>query len=298
MPDQIKKVEQFYKYDLRIKDSMLDIAPKPEYQFQEKKYRNLILNAVKIYKVYLIDMIRCLNLGDDYIDMISIKLDNMIDYLSQDLHYTALRDFYKNFIADMNKDLIDSVNTECKGHYLLNNAYGLLKKSKTINEMLHVLHSYLLNHEQLYDRMPVIEEDREGIKYIRLTGVDNEISRAVYTSVSNGIDSNMIDILSLEDRMIMMFRDLGHALSIEIEYDIDRNYARVNYFIPKVCNIDMIKVLKGIRNYNEKYAKGSFETTVDDLVSDLYGFLRKVPTDADMPSFNGQYRKENQSKAM
>lgn len=36
MPDQIKKVEQFYKYDLRIKDSMLDIAPKPEYQFQEK----------------------------------------------------------------------------------------------------------------------------------------------------------------------------------------------------------------------------------------------------------------------
>ena len=41
-----------------------------------------------------------------------------------------------------------------------------------------------------------------------------------------------------------MARDLGHALTIEIE--IENTKAHVSYFILKVCNIDMINNLKRI----------------------------------------------------
>lgn len=283
MPEeQINQVEQFYKYDLKIKDSMLEIAPRQEYSVQERKYRGIVLNAVKLYKECFKEMITFLNLGEKYTELIEEKLGEMIDYLYEDLSYEELRDFYEKGISHMSKELIASVNETCVGYSLDNDIYDTLKMSTTINEILHVLHSYLLNHEQLYERMPVCIEERNGDKYVRLTGIDNELAREVYSSVSSGINSDNIDILSLENKMIMMFRDLGHALSVELKYDLERNRAIIDYFIPKVCDLKKIRRLNGIRNYNDNYAKGTIFSTVDNLLMDLHTLLEAVPTDMDM----------------
>lgn len=47
----------------------------------------------------------------------------------------------------------------------------------------------------------------------------------------------------------MMVRDKGHVLSIEITYE-DKDVV-VEYFIPKLCNIDMVNVLPGVIKVNE-----------------------------------------------
>ena len=90
-----------------------------------------------------------------------------------------------------------------------------------------------------------------------------------------------------------MARDLGHALTVEIEYD--ENMAHVSYFIPKVCNILMVNKLKGITpvkvdengNLKTPYAKGSFEVETKDLLPTIIELLQNVPQDRDMSMEGG-----------
>ena len=81
----------------------------------------------------------------------------------------------------------------------------------------------------------------------------------------------------------MMIRDRGHALTIEI--DIDGNDAIIKYFIPKLCNINMINSLPGVnkvKNTEVIGTTGMFKTSVNDLSNKLYHFISMVPTDSDM----------------
>ena len=46
-----------------------------------------------------------------------------------------------------------------------------------------------------------------------------------------------------------MIRDRGHALTIEITINNDK--ARIDYFIPKIININMINALSGANKVRE-----------------------------------------------
>lgn len=80
----------------------------------------------------------------------------------------------------------------------------------------------------------------------------------------------------------MMVRDVGHALTIEVT--INNNIARMEYFIPKLCNINMINALPGVNKVNENSigATGVIETDISNLSGTLFYFISKVPTDLDM----------------
>lgn len=80
----------------------------------------------------------------------------------------------------------------------------------------------------------------------------------------------------------MMIRDRGHALSIEI--DTREENALVNYFVPKLCNEDMISKLKGLNKIDElsKTATGMFEVPKEELSEKLFEFIEAVPMDKDM----------------
>ena len=83
-------------------------------------------------------------------------------------------------------------------------------------------------------------------------------------------------------RELMMVRDRGHALTIEIT--INNQMARLEYFILKLCNLDMINNLPGINKVNENsvWATGTFEIPIIDLPNELFTFISKVPMDDDM----------------
>lgn len=84
-----------------------------------------------------------------------------------------------------------------------------------------------------------------------------------------------------ERKLLMMVRDRGHALSIEIT--LNGQNARLEYFIPKVCNVDMVNNLPGINRVNEDSigATGVVETPVEELPNVLFNFISKVPMDGD-----------------
>ena len=79
-----------------------------------------------------------------------------------------------------------------------------------------------------------------------------------------------------------MVRDRGHALSIEITLNNDK--ARIEYFIPKLWNIDMINKLPGVNKVdnNSVGATGVIEVDKNELPQVLFNFISKVPMDSDM----------------
>ena len=78
----------------------------------------------------------------------------------------------------------------------------------------------------------------------------------------------------------MMIRDRGHALTIEI--DIDGNEVLINYFIPKLRNINMINELPGVYKVKDNEyigTTGIFKTSVNDLSKTLFNLKhKKSPT--------------------
>ena len=76
-----------------------------------------------------------------------------------------------------------------------------------------------------------------------------------------------------------MVRDRAHALTMEVS--INNNIARVEYFVPKIGETDLINVLPGINKVNSADigTTGIFETDVDSLSESLFDFISKVPTD-------------------
>ena len=79
-----------------------------------------------------------------------------------------------------------------------------------------------------------------------------------------------------------MIRDRGHALTIEITINNDK--ARIDYFIPKIININMINALSGANKVRENsvWATGVIEVNKDILNGTLFNFIFKVPTDRDL----------------
>ena len=83
-----------------------------------------------------------------------------------------------------------------------------------------------------------------------------------------------------------MTRGLGHATSIEFDRT-DKGDIRVAYFIPKICNVDMVNSLKGINPIKPLTpvfagARGRFYTPEESLDNDLSTLLKGIPSDADL----------------
>ena len=67
--------------------------------------------------------------------------------------------------------------------------------------------------------------------------------------------------------------------------------ARIEYFIPKLCNIDMINSLPGINKVNEDSigATGVIEVDINNLAETLFHFISNVPMDSDMIKVNRSF---------
>ena len=162
---------------------------------------------------------------------------------------------------------------------------GLVEQAATVNELMHFMHSYIVNNENLLESIPAIGEKSNAYNYpITLRGVDSPVFRNLLDQLPNELDIGWTDMVAVSDRkMLMMVRDRGHALTIEIT--LNAKGARMEYFIPKICNVRMVNELPGLFNPVDKNsvgATGAIETSLEELPSTLYDFISRVPMDHDM----------------
>ena len=210
---------------------------------------------------------------------------------------------YKTNISNMNEKLIEEVKDNCIG-YTSTSSYDLVQligKAGSVNELLHIMHSYIVNNEEILKAMPIIATKKnEENKSIVLYGEETELSKQVFDDFPLELDCGYTDIISMQDRILMMIRDRGHALTIDIDNTDKEKDILVKYFVPKLCNVEMIKELPGIGKFTPNGANGMFETKSEELSKRLFNFIEKVPTDADMPGINrriAEFMLENRESA-
>ena len=185
------------------------------------------------------------------------------------LDLNLLNKFYTEFVSDMSIDFRDSVKKECVGY---SPRFGnILEKAKTINELLHYFHASLMN---------------DYMGKISYRGFEVPIFEEIYALFPKNLNVGDTDMVAVDNnKLIMMIRDLGHALTIEIT--INSDIARVEYFIPKICNANKVNKLPGVEKVSEDSSApdsttGITEFPISDLPQQLFDFLVKVPTDEDI----------------
>lgn len=305
MHENLEKMQKFFKYNLQIKNILYNTVPKESDGYNKStliEYSDKLFQAINDIEYYI----------NVILDSFDFALEDkkyfnkFIKALKQELirsgyKFTKLSLFYETCFSNMAEELVNKVGNEIKGGGEPKSV--ALKEAKSINEICHIIHQTIINNENNFRNLPVISQKQNHEGYnITLYGIDTPISRLVFNSIPYSLSSDYVEIMSISDeKVIMMVRDVGHALSIEIEKENNKYYVR--YFIPKICNINMVNSLKGVKpvTKGDNYTIGVFETTLDNISMDLSNFITSVPVDRDMFKEGGiyySYNTENEQKKM
>ena len=285
--NNLEKVKKFLDLDMHIKKMIESLNPN-EKCFSEEgcvDYSNNLMKELKYFKDSFRILGESLSMSEENISIMTSKMDEITNkFIETRLDYDNLKKFYINNILKMNEEPLKAIEEGYVGYALFKSGQDALKKCKTINDMLHVCHHMLFNNEKIYGLMPVIEEKEITGGVAKLLGEENKDAKDIYDHIQD-VYSYEIDILSINGSIIIMARDLGHALTVNVDKEND-NY-RISYFIPKICNPKKANAFPGVTKVPLD-ASPSAATTGEYVIKDgnlgerVSIFLKNVPTDGDI----------------
>lgn len=310
MQENLKKIEKFFGIDMRIKQELIDVAPSEIDGYNQESmmaYSDKLYEQFEEMEYQILQIINMYGFGEVVHGLIKEKLQDIKNSLiNAGYTFANLKKVYRDFFSGMSKQLVDSVQDTCKGYYTTREFKlpKTISQCKTINEILHVLHSYVVNNEKILQGLPKIDEKTKSVTIntfdayrqpkkeawqftcATLYGVKNEIAQQIYMNINpEQKEIGESTIIGLENKVLMMVRDRGHALTLEIDTEGDKSLVR--YFIPKICNIELVNQLRGVTKVAESAdvtdtATGCFECEKNNIGNEIVSFVEKVPTDSDI----------------
>lgn len=288
--EAFNKFVDFCKKDTNIKQTLANLAPTESDFYGDAS----IAYSDKLYKGFqdiqsdLGDIMQNFYPSDTIEDRLKgIKNDT----ISAGADPWKLQRCYQDDFTAMSPDFNTKVRQNTIG-YSTKNPHELDQDAHSINEMLHLVHSSIVNNEDTLQSLPILESKNNEYDTISLYGTEetkNPIAKDIYDQLKDSKES-YTDIVSLPDRTLMMVRDRGHALTLDIAKDPDNKYY-VDYFIPKICNVDKINQLPGVRKVIKKdnenqvndFTTGMFSVDNEgDVANQVVSFIKQVPTDNDI----------------
>lgn len=304
MEENLKSLTQLFKSDNKIKEILLKVAP-PALSSQDDivEYSDKLAEAIDdiAFEMDQIFSQQIFSIPNVMKETIKSNLKSIKAKIQKTFNPDELKKLYKEFFSNMSKDFVNDVGNVCIGYSMNRHQYkdghtiglyDVATNAKSINEMLHLLHSYVCNNDIVLKSMPVLEE-KNICHYGNCTlfGLPNDIAKDIFDNMPTNSEYSEIGdtyIIGLDDRVLMMVRDMGHALTIDITEDKEKGTALVTYFIPKICNPEKINKLKGInkvpitQDWADMFASGMYEAPIEGFGKDMVNFIEQVPTDLDM----------------
>ena len=74
-----------------------------------------------------------------------------------------LKSFYQKYISNMDPAFIDNVKNKCVGYAF--SSTGPIETALSINEILHFIHSYIVNNEKILQSLPLLNEKNNKSDY-------------------------------------------------------------------------------------------------------------------------------------
>lgn len=289
MIENLEKIESFFNKNLKIKNQIMNLKIDYSYQLKEEdieKYIRQIYDTLNSIEQDFMKIINDFKLGDYISNLIQNKFNLYKErLLNIGYDFYKLQSFYEKCFYELSDEVINQTKNEIKGYYLFTNITPIINKCNSINELLHVIHYYIINNDKIYQSMPKISNKTNDFKeQINLYGKENDLAYNLFAFFPSDVFVGTTDIVSLENKVLMMIRDVGHATVFEIEeYN---NSINVQYYIPKICNVDMVNDLRGINKVTDidrfGCTSGFFITDRANFLNDMYEIISKIPSDTDI----------------
>ena len=289
MNENYEKLDKFFKIDLKIKNLILKTRPNEKtYDTSGAiKYVDNLINELDTIKDYFFWVIDTYNMSPYLKDVINNSFNEYNEkLLNSNYDYDRLIRIYQECILKMTVGLEKELQKNLFGYNINRKEVESFEKCKTINDYLHAFHFYIVNNEKIFHSMPVIDRKiNKDDEPIILFGKENDLSRDLFNKYPVELGTGEVDILSFDNHLLMMIRDVGHALSIDST--IENDNIRVSYFIPKSCNIEKVNKLKGVTKLDPltsdmfSQTNGEFICKKEDFTNEIIDFISNVPTDID-----------------
>ena len=309
--EALESIKNFFKTDFQVKQQMALLMPEEteladeesRIKYVDRLYKGVIAIEEKLKRT-MAELKATTNISFDVESLIEQNKEKQfqkIAYTGYD--YASIKKLYREVVADLN---LTKLEEGIKKELYAGTSHDLGKVidgASTLNELLHLLHSYVMNNEEILTCVPVIREKQNQRRQpIKLRGEENKLAEEIFQGFPTDLDSLWTEILSMNGRIILMIRDLGHALSIDIEPS-SKSTSKIEYYIPKACNQEKVGRLPGINKKSIKGdfegAYGAFEVENENLISELCGFIHDVPTDEDIKSpFDYEHEEEKKNNGI
>lgn len=288
--DNLNAFKDFLKCDVKVKEILIRLAPYEYDDYNEEsriEYINKLYNGLNQLKDIFLSSIGKFGF-DPVIDKAIIDYFEKAkkNFLIGKYESGICQKIYSSQFSCMNEKFIENVKKNFVGYTMteISDLVNVVNKATTVNELLHAIHSYIINNENILQSMPIIghKENIEG-EDITLYGEENDVAQSVFNEFPLEMDCGITDIVSFSNEIFMMIRDRGHALMIDLN-TLKPDDVEVRYFIPKLCNEDMIRQLPGINmsSITKNGASGFFISDKKEITKNLFNFIEKVPMDSDM----------------
>jgi len=276
--------EHFFKIDMQIKNSIAKAAPSRADLYDESSRMRYLDQASKDFSGFEPDfqkLAREFKLGEGVEQQTSAFFARGgEDFAISNFDNRNLGRIYQRKFPQLRDNFIDEVQDDAVGYVLDRNLGKLIGHAESVNELLHAFHSSIMNNESILQKIPELESHED----IVLRGEKGGLGEAVYTAIPEDFDAGETDIISINDKVLMMVRDRAHALMIEAEPLKERpGEMIVHYNLPKVINREMVEALPGIGRISGSGASGRFAVPEAEFGERIVDFIKHVPTDFDSP---------------
>lgn len=287
----LEAMKEFFERDMKIKKTLMSLAPTEADDYDElsrMEYVDKLEKGLDSLEYDTLASIKKFGFGEELNNTIREYFANKKKSMAVGKYEAGIcQKIYNSEFASMSENFIEEVKEGFVGYAFFSNLSklpGFVKKAKTVNELLHSIHSSIVNNDEILESMPQMKTKRNTIEEpITLYGEENEVAEKIFKEFPLEMDCGITDIVSLKNKVLMMIRDRGHALTIDMDTTNPKE-VEVKYFVPKLCNEEMIRKLPGINesSITKSGASGFFVSDKDKITKDLFDFIEKVPTDGDM----------------
>lgn len=280
----LEAFKHFFETDVKIKEAIADIAPDAADLYDESSRMRYLDQAAREFSDFQPDfqaMIREFQLGENVADSTKDFFNRGEEALATSNFDTdTIARIYQNQFYGMRGGFMDEVQSRAVGYTWFRDPSKLINRADSVNELLHAFHSTIMNNEENLQKIPQLDT-----KYgVTLRGEADGLGSAIYDAIPEDLDIGVTDIISVDDKALMMVRDRAHALMIEAEPLKERpGEIIVHYNLPKLIDREMVEALPGIGRISKNGASGRFAVPEAELGERLVDFIGRVPTDDDLP---------------
>ena len=285
--EKFDALKYFFDVDMKIKEKLIDIIPTEMDDFDEESRIECVdklYDSLEDFEFYFTKITEKFEMSQEIKDSIKKYFDKARqNFLIKQYKPGMLKKIALEQFGDMDMKFVEEVKEKCFGYGMGIDFGEIASHAKSVNELLHLMHSYITNNDEILQAMPILDvKKNKNNEEITLYGEQSEIAKQIFDAISPELDVGYTDIISMQDRILMMVRDRGHALTINI--DTKEEDALIKYFVPKVCNEVKVKLLPGMnKNYiTGNGARGLIVANKEDVAETLVDFIERVPTDMDM----------------